>query len=88
MFVDGSYVTAEPEPGDVDVVIWLDEIRYSELIDREDGQVLELRLMFLTRQPQEAFAVADEKGWNGWLDFFSLGRKRGVRKGLVEVRLK
>ncbi|MBI4771506.1 MAG: hypothetical protein HY784_14125 [Chloroflexi bacterium] len=88
MFLNGSYVTAKPEPGDVDVVIWLSETRYSELIDREDVHVLELRLMFLTREPREAFAVADEKGWNDWLDFFSSERKRGVQKGVVEVMLR
>lgn len=87
MFADGSYVTAEPEPGDVDVVIWLDESRFWELVNNEDPQALDLRLMFLTREPKEAFAVSDEAGWNHWFSFFSLVRYRVERKGVVEVQL-
>jgi len=87
MFVGGSYVTAKPAPGDVDVVIWVDEM-FLDLVDRGDEQALTLELMFLTREPKEAFAVFDEEGWNAWIAFFSKVRgRRNLRKGLVEVIL-
>jgi len=87
MFIGGSYVTAKANPRDVDVVIWAGE-PFLEWLELEDKQALSLELMFLTREPKEAFAVFDENGWNAWLDFFSSIRNReGEWKGLVEVRL-
>jgi hypothetical protein len=87
MFVDGSYVTAKTNPEDVDVVIWVGE-KFMELLEQGDEKALNLELMFLTREPKEAFAVFDEDGWNAWLDFFSSIRNREYEwKGLVEVRL-
>ena len=87
MFIAGSYVTAKTNPGDVDVVIWVGE-RFLELLELGDKQALDLELMFLTREPKEAFAVFDEDGWNAWIGFFSSVRNReGERKGLVEVSL-
>ena len=87
MFVDGSYVTAKTNPEDVDVVIWVGE-KFLELLEKGDEKALNLELMFLTREPKEAFAVFDEDGWNAWLDFFSSIRNREDEwKGLVEVCL-
>lgn len=87
MFIAGSYVTAKENPRDVDVVIWVGE-RFLELLEQEDRQSLDMELMFLTREPQEAFAVFDEEGWAVWLDFFSSIRNRQEeRRGLVEVKL-
>jgi len=87
MFIAGSYVTAKTNPRDIDVVIWVGE-RFLELLELGDKQALDLELMFLTREPKEAFAVFDEDGWNAWLGFFSSMRNRdGEWKGLVEVSL-
>lgn len=87
MFIARSYVTAKANPGDVDIVIWVGE-RFLELLELGDEQALNLELMFLTREPKEAFAVFDEEGWNVWLDFFSSIRNReGEWRGLVEVSL-
>lgn len=87
MFVNGSYVTSKEDPGDVDIVIWLDD-NFLRMLDADDEKALRLEDIFLTRQPQEAFAVFDEQGWNDWLDFFSRVRyQEDVRKGLVEVKL-
>lgn len=85
MFIAGSYITAKDNPKDVDVVIWVGN-RFLELLEQEDEKALNLELMFLTREPQEAFAVFDEGGWNAWLDFFSTNRE-GSQRGLVEVKL-
>jgi len=88
MFIAGSYVTAKTNPRDVDVVIWVGE-RFLELLELGDRHALDLELMFLTREPKEAFAVFDEDGWNAWLDFFSSVRYREEeRKGIVEVELR
>jgi hypothetical protein len=35
MFVNGSFVTAKPEPSDVDVVIWVGT-KYVELLNNDD----------------------------------------------------
>lgn len=87
MFVNGSFVTAKSEPGDVDVVIWLGE-KYFELIERADDKALRLEEMFDTREPEEAFAVFEEIEWNEWIYFFSLIREYpNHHKGLVEVKL-
>jgi len=87
MFVDGSYVTAKTNPEDVDVVIWVGE-KFLELLELGNEKALNLELMFLTREPKEAFAVFGEDGWNAWLNFFSSIRNReGEWKGLVEVLL-
>lgn len=88
MFLAGSYVTAKVNPRDIDVVIWVGE-RFLELLELGDEQALGLELMFLTREPKDAFAVFDENGWNAWLDFFSSVKHReGEWKGVVEVRLR
>ncbi len=90
MFVNGSFVTAKPEPGDVDVVIWLGT-KYLELLEQNDESAIRLEEMFDTRQPKEAFWVDTEQKWSGWVEFFS--RARGhlhlrKQKGLVEVKLR
>ncbi|MFQ5855534.1 MAG: hypothetical protein ACE5LU_07835 [Anaerolineae bacterium] len=87
MFVGGSFTTAKPDPRDVDVVIWVGDT-FLHLLDRENEEALTLELMFLTREPKEAFAVFDEEGWNAWIEFFSKVRgRRNLRKALVEVQL-
>jgi len=87
MFIGGSYVTAKPDPADVDVVIWVGDT-FLRLLDEGDQEALTLELVFLTREPKEAFAVFDEMGWNAWGKFFSKVRgRRDLRKGLVEVKL-
>jgi len=69
MFVDGSFVTAKPEPGDVDVVIWLGE-KYFELIECADDKALRLEEMFDTREPEEAFGYLKRStGTSGFISF-------------------
>ncbi len=87
ILVDGSFVTSKPEPGDVDVVIWLGA-KYFELLEHNDGEAILLEEMFDGGEPQEIFMVDTEPKWNGWVEFFSQIRARfNKRKGLVEVRL-
>ncbi len=87
MFVNGSYVTAKPEPGDVDVVIWLGA-KFLDLLEHGDRLAIHLEEIFDTREPEEAFSVYEEIDWNAWIDFFSCLREEpNKRKGLVEVKL-
>jgi len=88
MFVNGSFVTAKPEPGDVDVVIWLGN-KFLELLLEKDTKALLLQQMLLKRQPEEAFGVSDQEGWDVWFEFFSVFKQDPKqRKGLIEVQFK
>jgi len=69
MFVNDSFVTDKPEPGDVDVVIWLED-RFRELLLAKDIKALLLQQMLLKRQPEEAFGVSDQEGWEIGFEFF------------------
>lgn len=87
LLVDGSFVTAKEEPGDIDSVMLLPQDFYRRVM-REDVAATELEQMFLTRQPEELFAAEDEIDWDEWIAFFSQTREPDKRrKGLVEVRL-
>lgn len=87
VLLDGSFVTAKEEPGDVDAVVLLPEDFRDQLRDgsREAAKLYE---MFVTREPKELFAAEDDEDWWGWFAFFSRTRKaNGRRKGLIEVVL-
>ena len=73
LFVNGSYVTAKPNPGDVDVVIWVGE-HFLHLLEANDDQALSLETMFLTRQPKRrSLCLMKEAGWIGLNSFRGCG---------------
>jgi len=85
--VDGSFVTATPDPQDVDAVVWLED-DFSTRVSRGDVEAVELEMMLLTRQPEEIYAAGTQRDWEDWVQYFSLTREAdGRRKGLVEVEL-
>ena len=85
--LDGSFVTAKPEPEDVDAVL-LVPATFREQVQQGLEAAIELEEMFMTRQPEELFAAENESHWHSWLDFFSRTREPdNRRKGLVEVLL-
>jgi hypothetical protein len=87
LFVDGSFVTAKPEPNDVDAVVWLAD-DFVDRVSRGDVEALELETMLLTRRPEEIFAAEDRRDWDDWVEFFSRTREAdGRRKGIVEIEL-
>jgi hypothetical protein len=87
ILVNGSFVTAKPEPNDVDVVIWLGK-NFHELLLKKDMRALLLQKMFYKRQPEEAFFVSDQEGWDKWVTFFSIFKQNPeLQKGLIEVEL-
>ena len=87
LLIDGSFVTAKDDPGDVDAVVLL-AADFQEQIRRGIDSAIELEQMLLTRRPEELFAAEDDRDWNEWVEFFSRTREPdGRRKGLVEVEL-
>ncbi|HEV7297880.1 MAG TPA: hypothetical protein VGN72_00825 [Tepidisphaeraceae bacterium] len=85
--IDGSFVTAKPNPNDIDAVILLPTDFHSQVL-RDLDAALELEQMLLTRSPEELFAAEDEADWNDWFEFFTRTREPdGRRKGLVEIHL-
>lgn len=87
LFVDGSFVTAKPDPQDVDAVVWLGD-DFVDRVSRGDIEAVELEIMLVTRQPEEILAAEDRRDWDDWVEFFSRTREAGGRrKGIVEVEL-
>jgi hypothetical protein len=87
LLVDGSFVTAKPEPDDIDAVILL-PANFAVLVEQGNESAIELEQMLLTRRPEELFGAEDESDWNDWFEFFSRTRESDSRcKGLVEIQL-
>jgi len=87
ILIDGSFVTAKPEPDDIDAVILL-PVNFAAQVEQGFESAIELEQMLLTRRPEELFAAEDELDWNDWFEFFSRTRESdGRRKGLVEIQL-
>jgi hypothetical protein len=87
LLVDGSFVTAKAQPGDLDAVVLLPP-DFKQQVESGVEAALELEDMILTRRPEEIFAAEDQIDWNEWVDFFSRTREADGRcKGLVEVKL-
>ena len=87
LVLDGSFVTAKPEPQDVDAVCWLPD-SFQTLYFRGDPEAVRLYTMLVTRRPAELFGVFHEEEWEDWISFFSQTRELDGRcKGLVEVML-
>ncbi len=58
LFVDGSFVTAKPEPGDVDAIIWLPS-DFADRLMTDEPSASELESMLIERRPEELFAAED-----------------------------
>ena len=87
LFIDGSFITAKPEPNDVDAVVLLSN-DFEMQIAANSEAAMELEEMLLTRRPEEIFAAENDTDWNDWIEFFSRTREPdGRRKGLVEIAL-
>jgi hypothetical protein len=63
LLIDGSFVTAKPEPDDIDAVILL-PANFAILVEQGNESAIELEQMLLTRRPEELFAAEDESDWN------------------------
>lgn len=87
LLIDGSFVTAKPEPNDVDAVVLL-PTDFEARIELGEIAALELEEMLIARSPEEIFAAEDDSDFSDWIEFFSRTREADNRKkGLVEVSL-
>ena len=87
LLLAGSFVSAKPEPTDVDAVILLPE-SFANQLDRGLQDALELAEMLTTRYPEEIFAAEDDTDWYNWVEFFTRTRELDARtQGVIEVKL-
>ena len=87
LLLAGSFVSAKPEPTDVDSVILLPE-SFANQLDRGLQDALELAEMLTTRYPEEIFAAEDDSDWYNWVEFFTRTRELDARtQGVIEVKL-
>jgi hypothetical protein len=87
LMIDGSFITAKPQPDDVDALILLPS-NFHDQVRRGIEPALELEQMLLTRSPEELFGAEDRMDFDEWAEFFSRTREAdGRRKGLVEITL-
>jgi hypothetical protein len=87
LLIDGSFVTAKPEPDDIDAVILL-PVNFAVKVEQGEESAIELEQLLLIRSPEELFAAEDESDWNAWFEFFARTRESDDRrKGLVEIQL-
>ncbi len=87
LLLAGSFVSAKPEPTDVDSVILLPE-SFANQLDRGLQDALELAEMLTTRYPEEIFAAEDDSDWYNWVEFFTRTRESDARtQGVIEVKL-
>jgi hypothetical protein len=85
--LDGSFVTAKPDPDDIDAVVLL-PASFQSQVERDIDAALDVEQMLLTRRPEELFAAEDDVDWMEWVEFFARTREAdGRRKGLVEIML-
>ena len=60
--LDGSFVTAKPDPDDIDAVVLL-PASFQSQVERDVDAALDLEQMLLTRRPEELFAAEDDADW-------------------------
>lgn len=86
-YIDGSFVTAKPEPGDVDVCYESDTVNFS-LLDPVLKDFSNRRAAQKQKYGGEFFEAEAEAIPDGtlYLDFFQL-TKDGKRKGIIHLRL-
>jgi Family of unknown function (DUF6932) len=83
--VDGSFITAKPEPNDVDCVCWL-PTSFEQQYQDGRHEALELQETIYRREPKEIFDCESLSQWNEWVTFFSRTREDDDRqKGIIEV---
>jgi hypothetical protein len=86
-FVNGSFVSAKPYPGDLDAVVLLSDTFERDVDDGLEAAA-ELERIVTSHRLGDLFAAEDEADWLNWLDFFTGTREAdGRRKGVVEVIL-
>ena len=85
--IDGSFATAKPEPGDIDMLLVLN-------VDALSSRPADFRYLAVSHSYDrdftkrefgcEAFIVTGQDDLDGWLDFFGTDRM-GRRRGLIRL---
>jgi len=85
--VDGSFITAKPEPGDVDCVCWLPQ-DFEQQYEWGKYEAFRLQEDIYRGEPKELYSVFYEYQWQYWIEFYGRTREADARrKGVVEVML-
>jgi hypothetical protein len=85
ILVDGSFVTAKPEPRDVDLVVRVDDEFARRLARRlRDARFIAERARDRNPKALDLFVAVDEEEWASWVKLFEQDVWFG-KKGLVEV---
>lgn len=87
VIIDGSFTTAKPEPGDIDMILVPIPAALSSRSFGEMARVLCYDRAFTKEEfGCEAFFVVSEIDLNEWTNFFSYDRM-GNSRGLLQLRL-
>ena len=88
IWIDGSFSTDKPEPGDIDVIFFIDGIAANALSIESKNILTELndRKLSQIRYQSDVFIVAnqdanDRSYWRGWFGF----SREEVPKGIVRL---
>jgi hypothetical protein len=85
--LDGSFVTFEPQPRDLDAVILLPS-DFEQQVGAEYQPALELYQISAMRRPEDLFLAEDQSDYDNWSEFFVRTRETDDRrKGIVEIVL-
>lgn len=89
VYIDGSFVTQKPEPGDIDVC-WAIEGVDPVLLDPVFLDLSQRRAAQKTRFLCEFFPADLPEGLTGktFLEFFQLDKETGATKGIVALNLR
>ncbi len=90
VIVDGSHVTAEPEPGDIDLILGVPESHDfdAKLQAFEYNVVSKARVRQLYHFDLLGAAPESSDAFRGLVEFFQgVRRPAGARKGILRVRL-
>ncbi len=88
MFVDGSFTTAKPEPGDIDLVIVL-PADYNPGVELPPFKYNAISKRGIQRRyPFDVFVVtANSTAYFKWVDFYQQIKGSKLRKGILRVTL-
>lgn len=79
LLLDGSFVTAKPEPGDGDAACWLPD-DFEDQYRAGKPEAVRLRETLISRYPEEIFGVLSRERWEAWVRFFSQTREPDGRR--------
>jgi hypothetical protein len=87
IWLNGSFVTEKPEPGDIDVVMFMDSGKLNNLMDAQKSFLLNITDIQLNYLTDVRYAMSDDANsrsyWRGWYGF----SRDEQPKGFVRLKL-